>query len=287
MPPTLLGLPREIRDSIYEFLSNATEPSGDPLPLQDLPSGTRRFTNGVHSLLGVNRILREEALDHAKNGDTYLVSQRYRAFAGLDQMVPWKPAPIPTHARRMYLRIYIAIPDRVAKPVTREIDRIWQESRSARMQGDSWRTMCPKVFDVLTSMLRTCLELEDLVLELVLRRQNSLFGQGRESNEPLGLDGWRLSDTCRYEMEQVMRELPRLRKYAIVGSEETRLVRRNTGEEWIRACVIPQCVDTCHCYESFDTTCEEDMANLLGDLTPRSCGKWTSVSIKPDDEMQV
>lgn len=280
MSPTLLGLPREVRDNIYEFLSNVTEPSGNPLPLRDLPSGTRRFTNGVHSLLGVNRLLREEALDHAKNCDTYLVSQRYRAFAGLDQMIPWKPAPIPTHARRVYLRTYIAIPDRVARPVTQAIDRIWQESRAARMQGDTWRSLCPKVFDVLTSILRTCLKLEDLILELVLRRQNSPFGQGRESDEPLGLDGWRLTDTCRYEMEQVMRELPRLQKYAIVGSQESRLVRRNAEGEWIRACVIPQCVDTCHCYGSFATTCEEDMADLLGDLTPRSCGQWISASME-------
>lgn len=88
MSPTLLVLPREIRDNIYESLSNVSDLSGDPLPLGDLPSGTRRFTNGVHSLLGVNRLLREEALDHAKKCDTYLVSQRYRAFAGLDQMIP-------------------------------------------------------------------------------------------------------------------------------------------------------------------------------------------------------
>lgn len=142
-PPTLLDLPRELRD-INEHLIDTPASSDDPLPLTALPSGTRMYTNGMQSLLRVNRFLRNDALDHLKNCDTYLVSQIYRAFAGFDQMAAWKLAPIPTNTRRMYLRICVAVSERVARPVVRTIDRIWQGLPSARVQSDSWRHSCPK-----------------------------------------------------------------------------------------------------------------------------------------------
>ena len=188
------------------------------------------------------------------------------------------PLPIPTNARRLYLRIYIAVPERVARPVVRTIDSIWQESLSARMRGDSWRASCPPIFSTLTSMLETCVELEDLILELAIRRQDTPFGQGCGSTEFLDSAGGLLDETFKYEMEQTARELSGLRRYVFIGEgDETRLFRRIAGEQWVPACLIPQCVNTCHCYGPFDTTCVEDTADLLGDLTPGSCGQWMSV----------
>jgi hypothetical protein len=98
MSPTLLDLPPELRDEIYDHLSSAPPAPGRPLPLATLSSGTRRYTEGLHSILRVNRMLRDEALDHVKDGATYFVSQRYHAFTSLSAMTICKPAPVPVHA---------------------------------------------------------------------------------------------------------------------------------------------------------------------------------------------
>jgi hypothetical protein len=50
MSPTLLGLPRELRNEIYGHLSNSPTALADPLPLNAVPSGTRKYTYGMHSL---------------------------------------------------------------------------------------------------------------------------------------------------------------------------------------------------------------------------------------------
>jgi len=62
MPPTLLGLPRELRNAIYENLTSNTHANikKHPLNLETLPSGTRRHTHGAHSLMRTNRTLRIE-----------------------------------------------------------------------------------------------------------------------------------------------------------------------------------------------------------------------------------
>jgi hypothetical protein len=183
MPPTLLGLPRELRDEIYDYLSSASTIPGDPLLLGSLPSGTRRHTQGLHPLLRVNRMPRTDALDRLKDCYTVLVSQRYRAFTGFHNMTLFKPAPIPVHARRLYLRIYVAVPERVAKPITQAAQAVCMMSRRSGARGKSWLDNFPKVFAILTSELRKCRDLEDLVLEIVIKRQDSQFGTGCESTE--------------------------------------------------------------------------------------------------------
>ena len=277
MSATLLDLPRELRDEIYDYLSDASTIPGDPLSLATLPSGTRRHTQGLHSLLRVNRMLREDALDRLKDCNTYLVSQRYRAFAGLHNMTLFQPAPIPAHAQRLYLRIYVAVPERVAKPITQAAQAASMISRRSGARGKSWMDDFPKVFTFLTSELRTCLYLEDLVLEIVIKRQDSQFGTGSESTERSDWVSSELVDICNAEMEEVIRELPALRRYTVLGGGEAKFVRRNPGQPWTRQCLIPQCVDICHCYEAFDKTCIEDAIDLRTDLTPTARGEWLSV----------
>ena len=86
MSPTLLDLSRKLRDEIYDYLSSVSTRLGDPIALGTLPSGTRRHTQGLHSLLRVNRMLRADVLDRVKDCSTYVVSQRYGAFAGFHNM---------------------------------------------------------------------------------------------------------------------------------------------------------------------------------------------------------
>lgn len=276
MSPTLLDLPRELRDEIYDYLSSAFTLPGEPLPLDTLPSGTRRHTHGLHTPLRVNQMLRADALDRLKDCNTYLVSQRYRAFAGFHNMTLFQVAPIPVRARRLYLRIYIAVPERVAKPITQAARAAYMMSRRTVARGKFWLDDFPKVFTTLTPQLRTCLDLEDLVLEIVIKRQDSHFGTGSESTETSDWISSELVDICNAEMEEVIRRLPAIRRYMILGGGEVRFVRRRPGQPWARQCLIPQCVDTCHCQEAFGLTCIEDAMDLRTDLTPTDTGEWLS-----------
>lgn len=283
MSPTLLDLPRELRDEIHDYLSSVSTIPGDPILLATLPSGTRRHTQGLHSLLRVNRMLRADAFDRLEDCNTYLVSQRYRAFAGFHNMTLFQPAPIPVHAQRLYLRMYIAVPERVAKPITQAAQAAVMMSRRTAARGKSWLEDFPKVFAVLTPELRMCYDLEDLVLEIVIKRQDSQFGMGYESTERSDWISSELFNICSAEMEEVIRDLPAMRRYMILGGGETRLVRREPGQHWTRQCLIPQCVDECHCYEAFGRTCIEDAMDLRTDLTPTDRGEWLGVG---DDEAE-
>ena len=277
MSSTLLDLPRELREEIYDYSSSVSTIPGDPIPLGTLPSGTRRHTQGLHSLLRVNRMSRADVLGRVKDCNTYVVSQRYRAFTGFHNMTLFKPAQIPVHARRLYLRIYMAVPERVAKPITQAARAAFMMSRRTVTRGKSWLDDFPKVFAILTSELRTCRDLEDLILEIVIKRQDSQFGMGYESTETSDWISSELDDMCNAEMEEVIRELPAMRRYTILGGGETKFVRRRPEQPWIRQCLIPQCVDTCHCCEAFGKTCVEDAMDLRADLTPTNRGEWLSV----------
>lgn len=147
MSQNLLDLPHELRDEIYDYLSSGSTLPGDPISLAVLPSGTRRHTQGLHSLLRVNRMLREDALDRLKDCNTYLVSQRYRDFTGLHNITLFQPAPIPAHARQLYLRIYIAVPERVEKPITQAAQAASMILRRSMSRGKSWLDDFPKVFN--------------------------------------------------------------------------------------------------------------------------------------------
>jgi hypothetical protein len=266
MSSTLLGLPRELRDKLYKHISNSPTAFADPLPLNALPSGTRRYIYGMHSLLKVNQSLRREVLDHVKNSETYLVSQRYRAFTGLHNMTLWKPAPPPKHSRRLYLRIYIAVPRRVASPIAHAAQLASMRDRRSLSGDSSWMDEFPKAFTVLTSMLRPCLDLEDLVLEVSIKRQESEFGLECESTEKRDIVSAELQEMCKAEMEQVVQQLPQMRRYTILGSK---FMRRKPGQMWTRHCLIPRCVATCHCFEPFGSTCVQDWADLMEVSTPR------------------
>lgn len=135
----------------------------------------------------------------------------------------------------------------------------------------------PKVFAVLTSELRTCLDLEDLLLEVVIKRQDSQFDMGYESTERSDWIACELVDVCNTEMEEVVQKLPVIRRYTVLGGDEAKFMRREPGQPWTRQCIIPQCVDTCHCYEAFGKTCMEDAMDLRSDLTPTNRGEWLSV----------
>jgi len=284
MSPTLLDLPRELRDEIYNYLSSGSTLPGEPLPLSTLPSGTRRHTQGLHSLLRVNRMLRADALDRVKDCNTYLVSQRYRAFAGFHNMTLFQPAAIPVRAQWLYLRIYIAVPERVAKPITQAARAANMMSRRTVARDKFWLDDFPKVFATLTPQLRTCLDLEDLVLEIVIKRQDSQFGTGCESTETSDWISSELIDICNAEMEEVVRGLPGLRRYMILGGGEVKFVRRRLGQPWTRQCLIPQCVDTCHCQEAFGLTCIEKVMDLRADLTPTDLGEWLNIVRDNDGE---
>jgi hypothetical protein len=276
MSPTLLGLPRELRNEIYGHLSNSPTALADPLPLNAVPSGTRKYTYGMHSLLKVNRLLRREAMDHVKNSETYLVSQRYRAFTGLHNMTLWRPAPIPKHTQRLYLRIYIAVPRRVASPIAHGAQIASMRNRRSISGDNSWMEEFPKVFSVLTSMLRPCLDLEDLVLEILVKRQKSEFGLGCESTEKRDTVSAELQEICKAEMEQVVQQLPQMRRYAI---PESKFMRRKPGQMWTRHCLIPRCVATCHCLEPFGNTCVEDWEDLMEVSTPRRQEEWLTTLV--------
>jgi hypothetical protein len=114
-------------------------------------------------------MLRADAFDRLKDCNTYLVSQRYRAFTGFNNMTLFQPAPIPARAQRLYLRIYIAAPERVAKPIPQAAQAAAMMSRRTAAQGKSWLDDFPKVFTTLTPGPRKCFDLETLALEIGIK----------------------------------------------------------------------------------------------------------------------
>lgn len=229
-------------------------------------------------------MLRADALDRNKNCNTFLVSQRYRALAGFHNMTLFQAAPVPKRSRRLYLRIYVAVPERVAKPITQAARAAHMMSRRTVARGRFWLDDFPKVFAILTPQLRTCLDLEDLVLEIVIKRQDSQFGNGSESTETSDWISSELVDICNAELEEVIRNLPAIRRYMILGDGDPKFVRRRPAQPWTRQCLIPQCVDTCHCYEAFGLTCIEDAVDLRTDLTPTHLGEWLNARADNDGE---
>jgi hypothetical protein len=289
MPPTLLGLPRELRITIYENLTNNTHANINykhPLSLETLPSGTRKYTHCAHSLMRTNRTLRTEVQEHLRQFNTYCVSQRYRAFAGLENMTLWKPAPVPRSARRLYLRIYIAIPRSLASKIA--VDSLYASMQApldpADLEDLGILDDHADDFTVLESVLRDCFDLEEMVLEFVVRGQDTVFGRGRESLDS-DQDTQAVAGLGVTAMEREMQKLPCLRRYATVVDGETKFMRRNIGENWTRHCLIPSCVPTCHCYGAYGTTCVEDSGDLLAGLTPRAADEW--VGFNPDSNLSL
>ena len=282
MPPTLLGLPRELRNAIYENLTNNNDHANikkHPLNLETLPSGTRRHTHGAHSLMRTNRTLRIEVREHLRQFETYCVSQRYRAFAGLENMTLWKQAPVPASARRLYLRTYIAIPPRLALKIAVESLRASMEARLHAADLEYPSVVLDdhtEDFGVLEAVLRDCCGLEEMVLELKVRGQKSAFGSDRESLDS-DRDTRAVAGLGAAAVERVMQTLPRLRRYATVVDGETKFMRRNLGEGWTRHCLIPSCVPMCHCYGAYGTTCVEDSGDLLARLTPCAADEWVGL----------
>jgi hypothetical protein len=287
MSPTLLDLPRELRDEIYNYLSNAPPAPGKPLPLDKLSSGTRRYTEGLHSLLRVNRMFRYEALDHIKDRATYLVSQRYQASAGLPSMTLCRPAPIPAHAQRLYLRIYIATPGSVAQSTGHAIYLAWtvndvkrralKKAGGPTTSGETSHDDPIENFNVLNSLLRGCLCLEELVLELLFKQEKNPLGVNGESTEnhkgPANIS--RIQ--AKREMEMVIRELPAMRRYVVLGLDSG-IMRRNPGQPWTHQCPPVRYGDICHFYEPYDTTCFGDSVDLLTNLRPTARKSWVSLS---------
>jgi hypothetical protein len=289
MPPTLLGLPRELRNTIYENLTNNTHSHTNhkhPLSLEALPSGTRKYTHGAQSLMRTNRKLRAEVQEHLRQFETYCVSQRYRAFAGLENMTLWKHAPVPTSAGRLYLRIYIAIPRSLASKIA--VESLYASMEApldpADLEDLSVLDDHADDFTVLEAVLRDCYDLEEMVLELAVRGQDSVFGRGRESLER-DQDTESVAALGVAAMEREMQKLPSLRRYATVVDGETKFMRRNIGENWTRHCLIPSCVPTCHCYGAYGTTCVEDSGDLLAGLTPCAADEW--VGFNPDGSLSL
>lgn len=275
MAPTLLGLPRELHDAIYMNLTNAHAKvhNKQSLNLETLPSGTRKYTHGAHSLMRTNRRLRAEAQEHLRQFETYCVSQRYRAYAGLENMTLWKPAPVPTSARRLYLRIYISIPTILAQEIAVESMFASMDIDVASLQELAEESHHAEAFAVLEAVLRYCYDLEDLVLELVVRAQETMFGQGLESLD-WDQDTHAVAGMGVAAMEREIQRLPRLRRYATVMDGETKFTRRNVGEQWTCQCLIASCVAICRCYVAHGTTCVEDSRDLLSSLTPCAADEW-------------
>jgi hypothetical protein len=84
-------------------------------------------------------------------------------------------------------------------------------------------------FTVPTSLLLACYCLEDLVLELLFKRQEDLLELDGESTEYHKRPADVLRIEARREMESVVQELPAMRRYAIVGIG-TSIMRRNPGQ---------------------------------------------------------
>lgn len=286
MPPTLLGLPRELRDAIYENLTetHVINHNNNSLDLKALPSGTRKYTHGTLSLMRTNRTLRTELQEHIRQFETYCVSQRYRAFAGLNKMTLWKPAPVPPSARKLYLRVYIAITTRLARKTADNSLLSRMNISAASLQEPVLEDRGADDFAVLNAVLRDCYHLEELVVELVVRGQETIFGQGLESldrnQHTKAVAGLGIS-----AMEREIQKLPCLRRYAIVVDRETKFTRRNVGEQWTRQCLIPSCVPTCHCYGAFGATCVEDSMDLFASLTPCAANEW--LSCHPDGDLEL
>jgi hypothetical protein len=179
--------------------------------------------------------------------------------------------------------MYIAVPERVAKPITQAAQAAVMIARRTAARGKSWLDDFPKVFAMLTPELRICRNLEDLVLEIVIKRQDSQFGMGYESTERSDWVSSELVNICHAEMEEVIQRLPAMRRYMILGGGDTRLVQRRPGQPWTRQCLIPQCVDSCHYYEAFGKTDVEDAMDLRTDLTPTDRVEWLGVG---DDEAE-
>jgi len=287
-PPraTLIGIPRELRDVIYEHLANThAKPTGNsPLDLDSLPSGTRKYTHGAYSLLRANRTLRAEVREHIRQYDTFCVSQRYRAPTGLASMTLRKHAPIPTSARKLYLRIYIALPRNLAQKVA-------EDSMLAGMSlngpSPSFQDLAEQLddFAVLRAALRDACWLEELVLELAVSEQGMVFDQGRKSsilNEAFQT----VAELGVAAMEREVQKLPRLRRCAtVVEGLESNFMRRTIGQQWTRQCLIPSCVPMCHCYGAFGSTCVEDSRDLLASLTPCAAGDW--IGFCPDGDFEL
>lgn len=264
MASHFLALPRELRDSIYEDIiqdtTAASQTLSDPLDLANLPSGAWRYANGLQSIFRVSRTIRAEVGDYIEHCETYLVSQRYRAFTGTESMTMWRPAHIPSSAQRLYLRLYVAIPRKIARRQIQQSDSFGKESN---------------LFAGLASMLQECVHLRELVLEVAMRRQESIFGQGREATE---CDEF-LQGSAFSELARAAKRLPRLQRFAINGSTGRHFERRKPDQSWTRMCLIPRCVSVCHCCgEHGGITCVEDTCDLVDGLVPRAMNEWLKIS---------
>jgi hypothetical protein len=184
-------------------------------------------------------------------------------------MTLWKPAPVPTSARRLYLRIYIAIPWNLAEKIA--VDSLYAslEAHMAPSDLEELGVLDDHADDfvVLEAVLRECYELEEMVLELVVRGQDSVFGRGRESIDR-DQDTESVAALGVAAMERKIQKLPRLRRYATAVDGETKFMRRNIGQQWTRQCLVPSCVPMCHCHGPYGITCVEDSEDLLASLTP-------------------
>jgi len=96
-------------------------------------------------------------------------------------MTLWKPAPVHRSARKLYLRVYISIPTSFAQKIAGEslfASMDIDEVASQEVAADGMRV---EEFIVLKAVLRDCCYLEDLMVEMVVRRQETMIGQGLES----------------------------------------------------------------------------------------------------------
>jgi hypothetical protein len=132
-------------------------------------------------------------------------------------------------------------------------------------------------FNVLNSLLRGCLCLEELVLELLFKQEKNPLGVNGESTEnhkgPANIS--RIQ--AKREMEMVIRELPAMRRYVVLGLDSG-IMRRNPGQPWTHQCPPVRYGDICHFYEPYDTTCFGDSVDLLTNLRPTARKSWVSLS---------
>jgi hypothetical protein len=201
-------------------------------------------------------------------------------------MTLWKPAPVPKSARRLYLRIYIAIPRSLASKIAVESLYASMEAPLDPADLEDLGILDDHAddFAVLEAVLRDCYNLEEMVLELVVRSQDSVFGRGRESLEG-DQDTESVAALGVAAMEREMQKLPCLRRYATFVNGEMKFMRRNIGKNWTRHCLIPSCVPTCHCYGAYGTTCLEDSRDLLAGLVPCAADEWLGFS--PDSNLSL
>jgi hypothetical protein len=96
-------------------------------------------------------------------------------------MTLWKPAPVPPSARKLYLRVYIAITTRLARKTADNSLLAHMNVSATSLQESAVEDRGADNFAVLNAVLRDCYHLEELVVELVVRGQETIFGQGLES----------------------------------------------------------------------------------------------------------